>query len=78
VANRYVDFVAETQRIDGNPTAKILRQAPDPDEVVRDYLAGDKTTVIQLKHGIAPLKMYRILRASHVRLRNKSRKPLLA
>jgi len=79
VARRYVDFQIETQRIQGhigkNPTAKIFAsgQDPDPDEVVRDYLAGDKTIVIQLKHGISPGKMYRILRSANVKLRMTGR-----
>ena len=71
VARRYVDFVAETQRIG----IASVRQDPDPDEVVvRDYKAGVKAVVIQDRYGITPGKMYRILHSANVRLR-KDQKP---
>jgi len=47
------------------------------DAVVRDYLAGAKTVVIQWEHGVTPGTMYRILHAAKVRLRVDSRKPEL-
>jgi len=55
VAGCYVNFLAETQRID-NPTpetAEISASGPDPDEVVRDYLSGVRTVVIQDRYGIS-------------------------
>ena len=71
ISRQRVDFVAETQRIGKNPTAKIFAsgQDPDPDEVVRDYLAGDKTIVIQDRYKISPGRMYRVLRSAGVKLR---------
>jgi len=39
------------------------------DEVVRDYLRGDKTIVIQMEYKIGPAEMYRILSARQVSLR---------
>ena len=39
------------------------------DEVVRDYLRGDKTIVIQMEHKLSPGEMYRILHARQVKLR---------
>ena len=82
VARRYVDFVAETQPIciGKNPTAETaeisasVRQDPDPDEVVRDYLAGVKTVVIQDRYKIPPGRMYRILHSANVKVRT-DRKP---
>ena len=38
-------------------------------EVVRDYLRGDKTIVIQMEYKIGPAEMYRILYARQVSLR---------
>ncbi|MBA7624892.1 hypothetical protein ES703_32306 [subsurface metagenome] len=45
------------------------------DGVVHDYLAGAKTIDIQLEYKISPGVMYRILHASHVKLRTDGRKP---
>ena len=70
VARQRVDFLAETQRID-NPTPETAEISAS---VKRDYLVGDKTIVIQLKHGISPGKMYRILGGANVELRT-DRKP---
>jgi len=45
------------------------------DAVVRDYLAGAKTVVIQFEHKIGPAVMYRILHARNVKLRRADQKP---
>ena len=37
--------------------------------VVRDYLRGDKAIIIQMEHKISPGVMYRILQARKVKLR---------
>ncbi|MBA7680484.1 hypothetical protein ES703_88800 [subsurface metagenome] len=39
------------------------------DAVVRDYLQGDKTIVIQMEYKISPGEMYRVLHSRHVSLR---------
>jgi len=84
VAKQYVNFPIETQRgIGKNPTAKtaeisasLQKQWQDPgDGVVRAYLRGDKTIAIQLEYRVSPGVMYRILHASHVKLRTDDRKP---
>jgi len=62
VARQPVDFQIETQH------------AEVKDGVVRDYLAGAKITDIQLGYKISPGVMYRILHASHVKLRTDDRK----
>jgi len=62
VARQPVDFQIETQ-----PEVKA--------GVVRDYLGGAKTIDIQLEYKISPGVMYRILHASHVKLRTDGRKP---
>ena len=41
------------------------------DGVVRDYLAGDKTVVIQFEYKIKPGTMYRILHDRNVTLRRR-------
>jgi len=66
ISRQRVDFQIETQRIGKNPTAET---SPVKDGVVSDYLAGVKIIVIQLKHGISPGKMYRILHSANVKLR---------
>ena len=71
ISRQRVDFVAETQCIGKNP-AKIKKRWQDG--VVSDYLRGDKISVIQLRYGVSPGVMYRILHASHVELRT-DRKP---
>ena len=75
ISRRRVDFQIETQRIGKNPTAKIFAsgQDPDPDEVVRDYLAGDRTINIQDRYKISPGRMYRVLRSAGVKLRMTGR-----
>ncbi|MBA7677621.1 hypothetical protein ES703_85881 [subsurface metagenome] len=82
-SRRRVDFVAETQRIGKNPTAEtspisasVKKGGQDPpDEVVRDYLAGDKTIVIQDRYKITPGRMYRILHSANVKLRTDEEMP---
>ena len=84
VAKQSVDFQTETQRvrIGKNPTgakifASVKRLWQDPevkDGVIRDYVGGAKTIVIQVQYKISPGVMYRILHASHVKLRSP-RKP---
>ena len=68
ISRQRVNFLIETQRgIGKNPT---VETSPVKDGVVSDYMGGVKIIVIQLKHGISPSKMYRILHASpHVKLR---------
>ncbi|MBA7705676.1 hypothetical protein ES703_114511 [subsurface metagenome] len=51
-----------------------MRRRPDltekvKDAVVRDYLQGDKTIVIQMEYKISPGEMYRVLHSRHVSLR---------
>jgi len=70
VARRYVNFLAETQRIGKNPTAET---SPVKDGVVSGivsaYLRGVKTVVIQDRYKISPGRMYRVLRSASVKLR---------
>lgn len=68
ISRQRVNFLIEMGK---NPTAET---SPVKDGVVCDYKAGVKTVVIQLKHGISPGKMYRILGGANVELRT-DRKP---
>ena len=74
-----VEAVARDGRVQGY--CAVVRQPVDfqvtqevKDGVVRDYLAGAKTIDIQLEYKISPGVMYRILHASHVKLRTDDRK----
>lgn len=45
------------------------------DAVVRDYLRGDKTIIIQMEYKISPGEIYRVLHARQVNLRSVDHKP---
>ena len=73
ISRQRVNFLIERGK---NPKvetkAKISASVQDPevkDGVVRDYLRGAKTIVTQLEYKISPGTLYRILHASHVKLR---------
>ncbi|MBA7677964.1 hypothetical protein ES703_86231 [subsurface metagenome] len=58
-----------------------MRRRPDltekvKDEVVRDYLRGDKAIIIQMEHKVSPGEMYRILHAHQVKLRRVDKAPV--
>lgn len=78
ISRQHVNFLIETGK---NPTAEArakisasVKRWQDPevkDNVVRDYLRGDKISVIQLEHKISPGALYRILHDAHVQLRTE-------